>query len=168
MRDVRRLSHVKRWAIVPKIKEQSVAEHSYYVALYTLKICQILEKSAEFSLKAVEYALQHDAGEAFTGDIPSPLKDIVVGIDKAESDMRSWMGLNAPVADDVVAVVHLADKLDALLWLTQEYHMGNTTIVRLKHELLVKVNKKASELGVIDFASKLVEEAQNPLGWYAK
>ena len=168
MRDIRRLSHVKRWAIVPKIKDQSVAEHSYFVSLYTLKMCQELGKSTEFSLNAVEYALQHDAGEAFTGDIPSPLKDIVGGIKEAENTIKEWMGLNLSITDEMSSIVHLADKLDALLWLIQEYRMGNTTIVRIKHELLVRVNERSRELGLGAFVSRLVEEASNPAGLYAK
>jgi len=173
MRDVRRLAHVKRWAIVPKIKEQSVAEHSYFVALYTLKICKLLEKSPKFCLSAVQYAMEHDAGEAFTGDIPSPLKKRAPDIEKVENNARDWMGMNSPIMADEVSeigdvknIVNLADKLDALLWLMCESSLGSTALSHIQSEIEQKTRDAAEDLGIESFVNPLIEEARSSIGWY--
>jgi hypothetical protein len=74
-----RLSLIKRWGIIKMSREQSVAEHSFNVAVITKKLCEMFGKDG--ILEGVVYndliaeAIFHDCCEVFTGDIPSVVKE---------------------------------------------------------------------------------------------
>ena len=79
-----RLFHVKRWGMVMVSREQSVAEHSYNVALIARDIINRLPDSvfngiprSQYMVEATEYALHHDMLEVLTGDTPTPYKRIL-------------------------------------------------------------------------------------------
>lgn len=136
----RRLAVVPRWAVIPTIRQQSVAEHCYYVTLYTDKICLMLGADEHFRAQAMAYALRHDYEEAFTGDIPSPANK--------HMDAKGYMeSLDPPPTEDdyasvqpgnleqVKAVVKLADIFDAYMFLRDEFQMGNKRIERLERAM---------------------------------
>jgi hypothetical protein len=74
------LNHIKRWAIVPTIKEQSVAEHCFNVAILSLGWLVKCPKAGKIFVdpacrsRILYHCLTHDKDEAFTGDIPTPAK----------------------------------------------------------------------------------------------
>lgn len=74
-----RLSLIKRWGIIKMSREQSVAEHSYNVAVITRKLCELFGCGGIFEGRVyndlVVEAIFHDCGEIFTGDIPSVAKE---------------------------------------------------------------------------------------------
>jgi 5'-deoxynucleotidase YfbR-like HD superfamily hydrolase len=76
VREIMRLSNIKRWGIVEMARSQSVAEHSYNVAMISLAIASEIEVPwAEVSRSEILYwALLHDVPEVVTGDIPTSLK----------------------------------------------------------------------------------------------
>ena len=80
--EYRDMAFVPRWAILRTIKNQSVAEHSYFVALYSEQICSTLGLTMEQTGCVLSYALLHDVAETFLGDIPGPSKREIV--DKAK------------------------------------------------------------------------------------
>lgn len=67
----------------------SVAEHSYLMATYALDVLE--------SVELARACLWHDAPEAYIGDIPSPLKDLlrIYGVPIAEYEARIWRRLAA-------------------------------------------------------------------------
>ena len=72
--DVMRMMVIKRWGIISMTRTQSVAEHSYNVAMMALNIynnSRNLDVSVEWILVL---ALTHDLPEIHTGDIPMSLK----------------------------------------------------------------------------------------------
>lgn len=70
---VRQLSNIQRCATTRRIKNQSVAEHSFYVAIIALLIAE--ELKLELSIGTLlQKAIFHDMEEAITGDIIYPLK----------------------------------------------------------------------------------------------
>jgi len=72
-----RLRYVWRWSGTPVLARESVAEHSYYTALFSLFIMETIEPEqlAEIDRhRVLQDALIHDMEEAITGDIPRPFK----------------------------------------------------------------------------------------------
>ena len=65
-----RLRYIKRFSICPRVHEESVAEHSYYVAFISLMIAEDLKAQNHFVdvSKLLSRALLHDIDEVFSGD----------------------------------------------------------------------------------------------------
>ncbi|OGF86692.1 hypothetical protein A3B19_00410 [Candidatus Giovannonibacteria bacterium RIFCSPLOWO2_01_FULL_46_32] len=72
----RSLAHITRFSASPQHFEESVADHSFFVAYITSLICLLLrEKNIAVDYeKAITMALIHDMEERFSGDILSPFK----------------------------------------------------------------------------------------------
>ena len=69
-----RAQYVDRWGIIAMDRRQSVAEHSFNVAMLVKDIMTRLGYLPEVYEKAVINALEHDLDEIFTGYIPAPAK----------------------------------------------------------------------------------------------
>jgi 5'-deoxynucleotidase YfbR-like HD superfamily hydrolase len=75
-----RLRYVIRYSTCQRLHSENVAEHSYYVALYSMLIADwaiITNREAGSKVdhaEVVRYALLHDLEEAITGDIPRSFK----------------------------------------------------------------------------------------------
>jgi hypothetical protein len=89
VRDKLRLQTVKRWHIVPTVKEQTVADHVYGVLQIGTHIAQKLGLDI-LDAFFVE-VLQHDVEEVITGDAPSgsrpglPKSEFMAVVDVLES-----------------------------------------------------------------------------------
>jgi len=112
LRWLRRLRVIPRWSVVPVLRQQNVAEHSFHVATLSLWLVSLHGRGAEekFQLDVLRYALTHDILEAATGDNPSPSKP------KAEANGE----------DQVKVLVKCADILEALQFAYEEQLMGNS------------------------------------------
>lgn len=77
--DALALSHVPRWAIVPHTRLQSVADHSFRVAIIADEIRRKakLDHDKVRPLNLLWGALVHDIDECVTGDIPGPVKSFL-------------------------------------------------------------------------------------------
>lgn len=136
-----RLSVVKRWAVVTTIRQQSVAEHSFNVALLAERIARqwyAVNTPADLYY-LVRYALNHDAYEAMTSDIPSYMKRYVM-VNDAEigfADMfeNTEVGLDTRYAELFRAIVKMADFIDAAIFLRMEISHGNLTVRSLLRDL---------------------------------
>lgn len=127
-RDLRTLSFVPRWVITRNIRTQSVAEHSFYVAVYAGQLAHYLEYEGDLGT-LLHYALWHDVEEVFTGDIPGPAKRSMVG-DQAE--LWLMMGLQArfgfslaPLTGEGKLIIKIANLLDEVFYKATEIQMGN-------------------------------------------
>lgn len=122
MKDIERLENtlnsgeVARYHTTPRIRPQTVAEHSWGVSL----IFAWLEGQS----CRLWHAVVHDCEEVFTGDIPAPMKDYLAGITPVvqnfENNIRRHKLLfgetPAPLPLQDCAALMLADKLEALRW----------------------------------------------------
>jgi len=70
-----KLSYVPRWCIVPMIRQQTVADHSWRVAMIAVDLATRLGLAVEQVNIIALIAIGHDLDEVTTGDIPSPLKE---------------------------------------------------------------------------------------------
>lgn len=173
MRDLRRLSYVTRWGIVPRLRPQSVAEHSYFVAMYTDALCVALDLDPASRGEALRYALQHDVDEGFTGDLPSPMKEHVRGLSVLSDTVRGHILGVVPEANPTSrarAIVRCADLLDAVLWLVEEESLGNRKVEALRQSLYASLISVAERLGDAAFqlVRRLTLEASTPLEWYVE
>lgn len=154
-REIRDASFLKRWSIVRTIRDQTVAEHSFFVATYANDICVILGLSDKIKLLTLQYALWHDfRDEIFTGDLPGPSKRaLVTDRDTWDQQLDTWsrkvferlddrMGCASdPGAKIAKLVVKLADWIDAAYEMATETQLGNMNC-RL---IATQQNEKAKE-----------------------
>lgn len=140
--EIRTLAIIPRWCIVQTTTKDYVASHSYFVALYSRSIAEVIRwrGNREYLLMA---ALMHDHDESITGDITGPVKNTVVGdrapdflFEKSQERMGSLLdsfhdledSIPSHEADEANSIVMVADKLDALLFLIFNRRMGNTFV----------------------------------------
>lgn len=125
-KEVRNLSYINRWAITRTIRNQSVADHSFYVAIIADYLAQCLP--VEYDREAyLSYAIYHDLDEITTGDIPSPVKRANPSIKKtAPLLLKEFFGIEVNEPDpDTKKLVKLADMVEGACFLIEEMRMGN-------------------------------------------
>ena len=75
--EIYKLKNIVRYNTHPKLTKESVAEHSFYVALIALKICDKLNVSDDIKLLSIEKSLLHDLPEIKMNDITYDAKHIL-------------------------------------------------------------------------------------------
>lgn len=115
LNDLLLLTYVPRWSIIPVARPESVAEHSFRVAVIALEIAQ----RANLETAPVLYrALIHDGPEAGTGDIANPVKGpIAPDLQRIERVLCPWWDSGRPSRDIFDHIVKVADVMDALVYL---------------------------------------------------
>lgn len=152
----RDLAFVKRWGITRNIREQNVAEHSYFVALWTKRMCEFLGFDPQVTLAAVGYALLHDIREVFSGDQPSPYKKSlgefaeVHDFDHMLSYKPEDHGLYGATWTDVLVICKLCDLAEAAAKIVEEQSMGNKTLRGCYEEINGKFQNALNELQACD------------------
>ena len=146
-REIRDAAFLDRWAIVRTLQRQSVAEHSFMVAMYVNDICQILGDRLPMGTHfcALRYALWHDVSdEIFTSDLPGPNKRALLAAPGArehwDATLHSWSertfknyrersGLNEAMRlgcyEEMKLIVKIADWLEAACRMGEETQLGN-------------------------------------------
>src|SRR5690242_15613344 len=72
-----RMKNIYRWSLMRNTERESVAVHSYYVAVWTHLLCTIANQIFKEDIptdQIVSLALFHDATEVFVGDVAQPVK----------------------------------------------------------------------------------------------
>ena len=67
---LQRMSNMIRYNNAVHIHNENVAEHSFYVAMYAMCICDFLHTGDKFRAVAMEKALIHDVHDSEISDIP--------------------------------------------------------------------------------------------------
>lgn len=118
MDQVLKMSWVKRWGIIEMSRNQSVAEHSYNVAMISYWICQVLHISSSVGNNCLMWSLVHDLPEAVTGDLPSSFKSACRDdLEEIEACMfPAYLALDAKVSSLTRRIAKVADYLDAILF----------------------------------------------------
>ena len=178
-KEYRLLSFVPRWGIAPRLTQQSVAEHCFYVALYSSQLCdRMSDLPPAYKNIIVGYALRHDAYEVWTSDMPGPGKRYILDERKMDEyigmfakivpDYRDYRRLATGVKIEELAsrIIKTADLLDEVFYLTMEFHMGNTLVenvlVHSRKRLWAKLSESADDFSLkktVEFElQRLVEE----------
>lgn len=153
-----RACHVRRWHIVQTSREQTLAEHSFAVAVIAGSLAAAMQYKGlmhhGLQLKLLQHALAHDLIEVRTGDMPTPFKRFLekaggVGIvEKAEDlvDSDHSGSMRTVEGTEIETIVKLADLIEAVYFL-QDNGVGahaKTVLDGLRMNLSVAVN--AAEL----------------------
>jgi 5'-deoxynucleotidase YfbR-like HD superfamily hydrolase len=127
--DLLSLSNVHRWTVIATSRHQSVAEHSYRVAVISIELLArlgVLDLDSKF--QTVAWALVHDWPETLTGDIDGKFKrmfpDIHDSLRRVENltfPEYARMGAQTPVK--LRQIVKVADYIEALTFI-QEFGAG--------------------------------------------
>lgn len=157
------LDNIVRYSTFTKHKSETVATHSFYVALFTMMLCEELELSNVIKLKAMEVALVHDVPEILINDVTYTAKqvmpEIVPILEKHEQKFINHNFPNQEPAmygfDDtsqiIQNVVKLADVISVLQFSANEQALGNIHVAGwvddAKHRIL-EITKSLERLGV--------------------
>lgn len=139
------MSWITRFQIERVSRKQSLAEHSFYVALYADTICKVIGWEGDRGT-LLEYAIKHDLDELITGDLPTPVKAIMKNskeawegfLGYADQQFRKKLGLlllPPEIDPEIKFIVSVADGLEAVLFLTEEEAMGNTLVGSVREYL---------------------------------
>jgi len=127
------LQHCMRYSMVPSIKQESVAEHSFFVALGVM----LLSEKYNFDKGlAIQIALAHDLPEIYVDDINHHIKKMFPKVAEAlkEAEASAADGFPDSVKDYVTMyhdksveslIVHYADAWQCLIKANNEIKMGN-------------------------------------------
>ena len=137
------LASIPRWAVVPVIRRQHVAEHSYYVSLYTAELLGLSifdHWHEERKFATLKYALIHDVEESRMSDIPGPVKRMIkdpAKLEATEAKVRGGMGycdrygFGWSIDPEAKKVIKAADLTDEFFYLHMEASLGSRIVARL-------------------------------------
>jgi 5'-deoxynucleotidase len=131
--DFLRAGHVTRWHIVQTARTQSIAEHSYLVAVIAMHLHRAMGGSENEIHQTAVWGLFHDAAEIRTGDIPTPAKklfreadgqmagepDIFERVDQLLFRVAPYFDAGTCPSDTSLACVKLADAIEAAHWIRE-------------------------------------------------
>lgn len=164
-RYLRVLAHVPRWVVVPVIRRQNVAEHSFFVAHYVAELLDhpvFKNKHSDWKYAAMRYAVMHDRSEARTGDFPGPIKRMMqdpVRRMRLEEKAEASLG-PAPYKDDLIRrVVKAADTIEEYFYLCSEQQMGSRVVEVLIFEGMDRMARALRDIDCYDLMDKIVGEA---------
>jgi 5'-deoxynucleotidase len=153
-RHYRTLGYVPRWSIMRLNRSQSVLEHTALVAMYALDIMEAIKYQGDW-LEVVDLALKHDLPEVESGDLPSPVKRSISTPGKMqeyEDDiMKRRFGSPTEYTEDAHDIVKVADLLEAVLKLAEEYSTGNRSVFGVLCGLTAYLNDAVSKLAGAQF-----------------
>lgn len=133
------LADMKRYNNRIKIKDENIAEHSFFVAYNILKIGYDYKLSKEVVNEAVAMAIVHDYPEVFTSDIPHDckqshpeLRDILSKVERdfIEKQMPELLDRYDKLKDEYslsTILVELGDAISVLQYSNREISLGNST-----------------------------------------
>lgn len=161
------LADMKRYNNRIKIKNESIAEHSFFVAYNILKIGYDYKIPAEIINEAVSIAIVHDYPEIFTSDIPHDckqssheLKEILskIEIKFLTDQMPELLSRYEKFQTEslVSLLVDLGDAISVLQYSNREIELGNST-----EDMKIIHNEVCSRVTRLFF--KLEEMIKNPL-----
>ncbi|MDG0860370.1 YfbR-like 5'-deoxynucleotidase [Staphylococcus equorum] len=164
---IMRLGEIIRYNNREKIKLENVAEHSLYVCSTVIKICNILNINNSDRAKSLEFAVTHDFGEIFLGDVAYDTKQDNPGLSQIleEAELKSlekhmpeyveiYRQFLKEEKEESLAylITKLADTTSVLQYSNRELDLGNST------EEMKSINS-----GSVDRVIKLLEKIESKL-----
>ncbi len=145
--DTNRIRHVIRFGTCHRVRDENVAEHSYFTAFYAMIIGRALDISDGHMAELLQRALIHDIEEAESGDFSRPFKystrELKAALDVAAEE--SMVKILSPMVevnevidltkmwkrskkDMVGAILDFSDFLSVLSYVVGEIRASNYTL----------------------------------------
>lgn len=134
-----KLRNLTRYSQMTRSNNESVAEHSYYVVLFSSMICNELDLDDTTTLEVLKYAMSHDLPEIYTSDVPHPVKARSPELAELLKSMELLVmnehmpefaeiyknGVNR-TSEVVSTIVDLADILSVIQYANSQVKLGNS------------------------------------------
>lgn len=122
-RVIRAAGNIKRFHTVLTIGEQTIASHSWNVAMIVMTI------KPDASTNLLKAALVHDMAEIETGDIPAQVKWSCVRLANAvkdiEEDFEAEHDIIFPLTEEEALILKIADMMELVQYVHEQWKMGN-------------------------------------------
>lgn len=139
---IRSAGAVKRYHTVETIKTQTVAEHSWGVAMI---LSSFVDRP---SYRLIRQALCHDMAEVLTGDVPATAKWGWPAFAKAEQEAANEFhrkyGFTEVLEDWEFELLKMADGLEGLSFCIREIELGNKLMIVIAHRWEAHLRSKFS------------------------
>lgn len=148
-----RLNSLKRYNNIPRVKQESLAEHQFYIAIITMKLLELVDIPLESKYVLLNYVLIHDIQELYTGDIPHNVKmdnpELKKLIEEIEDNWLSesiFSAVNLSFKtfvdrdESLMLLFKLADHMQVVMYTLEEIEYGN------KHHEIYDIYKSANHL----------------------
>jgi len=158
--DLRDMAFVPRWVILRRNRQQYLAEHSYFVAVYADQLARLIGWTGDYAA-LMRYALWHDIEETITGDIPGPAKRVIckdrsvtpgamISMDRVSETARAKFGNDFAndIPDDkgTHAIVSMADSIEEMSYLNDEEDSGNNRVHSIRLDAWNRLESKLNAL----------------------
>lgn len=156
------LSNVSRYNTRYRIKNESVAAHSFYTIWFTSVICSHFGLSPVLTQKAMECAMVHDIPEIYINDITYDCKQMIpeitqliepyerVIIDKLSDIAESILFDPKDIEEQLIGViVRYADVVSVKQYAISEIKLGNQSfepILKSAHERLNELGEELDKI----------------------
>jgi 5'-deoxynucleotidase YfbR-like HD superfamily hydrolase len=137
-------SNVMRWHTVAGVNHQTIAHHSWGVAL----LCQHFDPRCSKAL--ILAALLHDCAELVTGDIPATAKwrdpKLKHILEKIESEVEVAWGINSNVnlSPPELKLLKLCDWFEGMNYCIEQYHLGSSRALHIFDNWVEYINTNAN------------------------
>jgi 5'-deoxynucleotidase YfbR-like HD superfamily hydrolase len=123
IQDKIRACHTFRWSNANTARHQTVAEHSWAVAIIADEFCDRMEVDGFTRRNVMLYAVYHDIAEGVLGDVLATTKKRLNGeINALEKELIDGMeGAKPPTkaSNEVLKIVKVADRIEALAFISE-------------------------------------------------
>lgn len=147
------LADMKRYNNRIKLKSESIAEHSFFVAYNIIKVGYDYSIPNDIVNEAVSIAIAHDYPEVFTSDLPHDCKQrypelrkllAVVELDFIKDEMPELYSRYSKLICEeslVTLLVDIGDAISVLQFCNRETELGNNTddIKNISNEIKMRV-----------------------------
>lgn len=159
---IQTMSNMIRYNNAVHIHNENVAEHSFYVSVYAMCLCDELEIHGTFRQVIIEKAITHDIHEIEISDIPHNVKKNIPGMiefcnayeqgyenARFPSLRRKFRELGEEGRKICQTIVTLADVISVLQYCEQEIQIGNTKrFEEIVNNTIPRVNEQLENLSM--------------------
>lgn len=145
-----KLKNIVRYNHRTRLKDENVAEHSFFTALIALDICKKLSINTHDTFKVIIKCLLHDTPEEELNDVTYDVK-LKLNLrpllkefeDKYfEDNYPDYANIMTNNDNNIVnAIVNYADAMSVLQYAYNEIELGNTTFAPIVTETLERLEK---------------------------